>query len=111
MKLSFILNEVPVRVEIEPPDLLADVLRDRLGLTGTKKGCGQGECGACTVILDGKAVNSCMVPAARVEGRRVVTVEDGRKTTPHPAGIYRCGSHSVRLLHARDDLVGQGAAR
>ena len=112
MKLSFILNEVPVSVEIEPLDLLADVLRDRLGLTGTKKGCGQGECGACTVILDGKAVNSCMVPAARVEGRCVVTIE-GLETggKPHPAGIYRCGSHSVRFLYAGNDTVGQGAAR
>ena len=107
MKLSFILNEVPVRVEIEPPDLLADVLRDRLGLTGTKKGCGQGECGACTVIFLYGASSACGRPP-RCYDRRV---EDGRKTTPHPAGIYRCGSHSVRLLHARDDLVGQGAAR
>ena len=95
MKLSFILNEVPVRVEIEPPDLLADVLRDRLGLTGTKKGCGQGECGACTVILDGKAVNSCMVPAARVEGRRVVTIE-GLKTAGKPHPIQQA---FIRLLH------------
>ena len=115
MKLSFILNEVPVRVEIEPPDLLADVLRDRLGLTGTKKGCGQGECGACTVILDGKAVNSCMVPAARVEGRRVVTIE-GLKTAgkPHPiqqafidAGAIQCGFCTPGMILSAKALLDE----
>ena len=113
MKLSFILNEVPVSVEIEPLDLLADVLRDRLGLTGTKKGCGQGECGACTVILDGKAVNSCMVPAARVEGRRVVTIE-GLETggKPHPiqqafidAGAIQCGFCTPGLILSAKALL------
>jgi carbon-monoxide dehydrogenase small subunit len=54
---------------------LLDVLRDDFGLTGTKEGCGEGECGACTVLLDGEPVNSCLVPVAQVEGARVVTVE------------------------------------
>ena len=116
MKLSFILNDVPTRVEIEPFDLLADVLRDRLGLTGTKKGCGQGECGACTVIVDGKAVNSCMVPAARVEGCRVVTIE-GLKTAgkPHPiqqafidAGAVQCGFCTPGLIMTAVEIVGTG---
>ena len=115
MKLSFILNDVPVTVEIEPADLLADVLRDRLGLTGTKKGCGQGECGACTVILDGKAVNSCMVPAARVEGSRVVTIE-GLKTagTPHPiqqafiaAGAIQCGFCTPGMILSAKALLDE----
>lgn len=99
MTLNFILNERPTAVEIEPFELLADVLRDRLGLTGTKKGCGQGECGACTVIVDGKAVNSCMLPAARMEGRSVTTIEGlGKPGKPHPiqqafidAGAIQCG--------------------
>jgi carbon-monoxide dehydrogenase small subunit len=54
---------------------LIDVLREDFGLTGTKEGCGEGECGACTVLLDGEPVNSCLVPVAQVEGARVLTVE------------------------------------
>jgi len=54
---------------------LLDVLRDDLGLTGTKEGCGEGECGACSVLLDGKLVNSCLVPAVQAEGREVLTLE------------------------------------
>ena len=79
--------------------MLADTLRDRLNLTGTKKGCGQGECGACTVIMDGAAVNSCMVPSAKAEGSCVVTIEGlGENGKIHPiqqafvdAGAVQCG--------------------
>jgi carbon-monoxide dehydrogenase small subunit len=63
------------RLEIEPTDLLVDVLRDRLGLIGTKKGCGTGDCGACTVTLDGRPVTSCLVLAVSAEGRAIHTVE------------------------------------
>lgn len=73
--LHFILNGEPVEVEIEPHLTLLQVLRDKLEMTGTKEGCGMGECGACTVLLDGKTVNSCIYPALEVEGRNVTTVE------------------------------------
>lgn len=73
--VSFILNGEPVVVEIEPHLTLLQVLRDHLELTGTKEGCGAGECGACTVIVDGKTVNSCIFPAMEVEGRSVITIE------------------------------------
>lgn len=56
-------------------ELLVDVIRDQVGLTGTKKGCGTGECGACTVLIDGKPVNSCMYLAVRAEGKEILTVE------------------------------------
>lgn len=73
--LTMTVNDRPVSVEIQPDELLVDVLRDRLGLTGTKIGCNEGECGACTVILDGQAVLSCLIPALRAEGSQITTIE------------------------------------
>ena len=73
--LSFTLNGDPIEVVCKDNMKLLDLLRDKLGLTGTKKGCEQGECGACTVMLDGKPVNSCCTLAVECEGRDVVTVE------------------------------------
>ena len=73
--LSFTLNGDPIEVVCKDNMTLLDLLREKLGLTGTKKGCEQGECGACTVMLDGKPVNSCCTLAVECEGRDVVTVE------------------------------------
>lgn len=73
--VNFTLNGQKVSVETTPYRRLLDMLREDLRLTGTKEGCGVGECGACTVILDGKAVTSCLVLAASVEGSSVVTIE------------------------------------
>ena len=75
MKLNFYLNDRLVTREVEENARLLDVIRDDIGLTGTKEGCGIGECGACTVILEGEAVASCLVLAMSVEGKQVTTVE------------------------------------
>ena len=75
LQISFELNGENVHVQVEPGERLVDVLRGRFGLTGTKEACGQGECGACTVLLDTQAVNSCLVLAAQVNGHRVTTIE------------------------------------
>jgi aerobic carbon-monoxide dehydrogenase small subunit len=69
------LNGRTLPVRVGPQQRLIDVLRDTLGLTGTKEGCGEGECGACTVLVDGRAVNSCLFLAAEADGCRVTTVE------------------------------------
>lgn len=73
--ISFILNGDSVQMEIEPHLTLLQLLRERLELTGTKEGCGMGDCGACTVLIDGKTVNSCIFPAMEVEGRSITTIE------------------------------------
>lgn len=75
MRLRLKVNGAPREVEVPPLARLLDVLRGPLGLTGTKEGCGEGECGACTVLLDGEPVNSCLVAAGQCEGREVTTVE------------------------------------
>lgn len=75
IEIHFTLNGSKTVVTTDPNARLLDVLRDELRLTGTKEGCSVGECGACTVILDGKAVTSCLVLAGAVEGREVITIE------------------------------------
>jgi carbon-monoxide dehydrogenase small subunit len=75
VKISFKLNGRDMSVEVLPNTLLVDLLRDILGLKGTKVGCREGECGVCAVLLDGEAVNSCILPAAKVGGKSVVTIE------------------------------------
>ncbi len=74
-KVSFYLNGKNVSVNVESKFRLIDVIRDNLGLTGTKEGCGKGECGACTILVDGQSVNSCLYPVYEVEGKTVTTIE------------------------------------
>jgi carbon-monoxide dehydrogenase small subunit len=98
--LNFTLNGEPIQVEIEPHLTLLQLLREKLELTGTKESCGMGECGACTVLLDGKTVNSCIFPAVEAEGKSITTIEgiaDG-KGGLHPIqkafvehGAIQCG--------------------
>ena len=75
MNINLKANGKPVSVEAEPLDRLLDILRDTLGLTGTKEGCGEGECGACTVFMNNKLVNSCLVPAIHLEKAEIVTID------------------------------------
>ena len=99
MIVTLQINDRVYKVDVEPGETLVQVLRDRLGLTGTKRGCGLGGCGACTVLLDSKPVYSCMVFAARADGKKVTTIEGLAKNGKlHPIqeafikhGAVQCG--------------------
>lgn len=75
MRLEFTVNDKKRVLEVAADKRLIDILREDLGLMGTKEGCGEGECGACTILLDGKAIHSCLLVAAQLSGREVITIE------------------------------------
>ncbi len=97
--IQFTLNGVPRSVAVEPADKIIDVLREHLDLTGTKRGCDDGTCGACTIVLDGEAKRACLLPAAKLAGATVLTIEGlNRGAEIHPiqkalieAGAVQCG--------------------
>lgn len=113
--INFILNHKPVSVTCSPNKRLLDVLREDFQLTGAKEGCGIGECGACTVLLNGKAVNSCLILAPQVEGAEVVTVEglaDGEKLHPLQEsflkhGAVQCGFCTPGMLMSAAALLDE----
>lgn len=88
-EIRFTINGTEVTLSVLGHMRLLDLLRNQLGLIGTKEGCGEGECGACTVIVDGRAVNSCLYPALEVEGKSVTTIEGLQKNGNHLSVIQR----------------------
>ena len=117
-RIAFTLNGGVTEVQVDPMQRLADVLRDELGLTGTKIGCNAGDCGACTVLLDDRQVCACLIPVARVAGRCVTTVEglahDGQLNALQDAflrhGAAQCGFCTPGMLMAASDLLAHDPA-
>ncbi len=114
-KVEFLLNGKKTALEVPTHRLLLDLLRDEIGLTGTKEGCGTGDCGACTVFLDGKPVNSCLVLSGEIDGAELVTIE-GLKSGPelHPVqkafiedGGVQCGYCTSGMLMMVKSLLDE----
>jgi carbon-monoxide dehydrogenase small subunit len=111
--LRLTVNGIPHELAIHPTRTLVEVLRDELRLTGTKLGCGEGDCGACTVLLDGQPVNSCLVLALQADGRQVTTIEGlAQGAQLHPiqqafvdAGAVQCGFCSPGMILSAKALL------
>jgi aerobic carbon-monoxide dehydrogenase small subunit len=116
--VEFVLNGGPATARVNGPASLLDVLRDQLGLPGSKSGCEQGECGSCSVVLDDEVVCSCLVMAADVAGSTVVTVEGvasddiltGVQQAMHDAGAVQCGFCTPGIVVAAADLFARSPA-
>jgi len=115
MKIEFILNGETQTIEVHPARRLLDILREDFHLTAVKEGCGEGECGACVVLMDGKAVNSCLIPAGYLEGKSILTPE-GFKKTPRgqileeafiEAGAVQCGFCTPGFIMAVESLLNE----
>jgi aerobic-type carbon monoxide dehydrogenase small subunit (CoxS/CutS family) len=115
--LTFTLNGKSVTVEAPPAARLLDVLRESLGATGSKEGCGEGECGACSVLLNGKSVCSCLIPAVQVHGADCVTIEGlkGPDGGLHPVqeaflvhGAAQCGICTPGFVVMAAELMARG---
>lgn len=118
-EIAFDLNGEQVKAEVEPHWTLLYLLRDVLGMKGTKEGCGYGECGACTVIIDGKAVNSCIYPVMEAEGKSVTTIEGLLSTNGdlHPLqqafmdhGAVQCGFCTPGMIMSARALLDEKAS-
>ena len=115
LTINFTVNEKRQSVDVFPMARLLDVLREQLRLTGTKEGCGEGECGACTVLLNGEIVNSCLVPMAQVEGAQITTIEGVAKGNDLHAvqqafiehGGAQCGICTPGMVLAAVDLLSR----
>ena len=117
MSFAFTVNGAPIEVEATGSRRLLDVLREDLGLTGTKEGCGEGECGACSVLLNGEVVDACLVPVSQARGASVSTVEglgrEGSLSTLQQAfletGGAQCGICTPGMLMAGAAFLASGA--
>jgi len=115
MKIKFRVNGAWREVETPPDRILLDLLREEMGLTGTKKGCGEGECGACTVIMNGRAVLSCLIPALKADGAEIMTIEglagEGRLHPLQQAfleeGAVQCGYCTPGMLLTAKALLDE----
>ena len=115
MKIELDTNDRIYDVDVEPYESLNSVLRDKIGLTGTKRGCDKGGCGACTVLLDEQAVYSCMIPAVRAEGKKVTTIEGlAKKNKLDPIqdafikqGAVQCGYCTSGMILSAKGLLNQ----
>lgn len=111
--INLILNNKSVSIEIDPLRRLLDVLREDFELTGVKEGCGEGECGACSVLINGRLINSCMVPIGTLEGAEVLTIDGFKSTEKYKvleecfkeAGSVQCGFCTPGMIMASEALL------
>ncbi len=115
LALTLNVNGKSHTVRVHPLARLLDILREELKLTGTKEGCGEGECGACSILMNGQVVNSCLIPAAQAQGAEIITVEglaEGEKLSPLQAAFLthnaaQCGFCTPGMLIAAQDLLNR----